>query len=309
MRRSWHRTVARAMATAAVLASLWLPAQARPTDSSEADSPATYPPRVTMITDSVGGVLFRVTQEQARLAEGLDFRLETKTCRKLVERGCYADGESPPSVLETVETLGAELGDLVVVDVGYNDWVDRYARDLDTVMAALAAAGVERVVWVTLYEGQAQWGLTNAQIRAATTRWPQLTVADWAPVAAREPEWFVDQAHMNDLGAAGFVDFLRPIILEACGAACVPPEATATMRTPIVRAHKATLRWIGNPFAKSYDVAVRRVGGPWHTVVTRLEATSFSVRVVPGARMQARARARDANDLVGRWSPPMPFRL
>ena len=59
-------------------------------------------------------------------------------------------------------------------------------------------------------------------IRAAPARWPQLTVADWAPVAAGQP-WFVDDAHMNYAGAVAFGAFLRPFVLDACGAPCAPP--------------------------------------------------------------------------------------
>ena len=76
--------------------------------------------------------------------------------------------------------LGQELGDLVVVDVGYNDLAQGYAEGLDTVMAALVGAGVERVIWVTLSESQSTWVEINDQIRAAPARWPQLVVADWA---------------------------------------------------------------------------------------------------------------------------------
>ena len=240
-----------------------------------AGSAVTYPPRVTMITDSVGGVLFWASSERERLAQGLDFRLETKACRKLVSPGCYAYEEVPPSVFETVERLFGELGHLVIVDVGYNDFADGYADGIDTVMGRLAAAGVERVVWVTLHEYQQTWAQINDQIRAATMRWPQLTVADWAPVAAREPSWFVDGAHMNYLGAVGFVTFLRPVILEACGNACVPPEATATMLAAVVRRGQVTLRWSGNSFARTYDIALRRTGEAWRTVVTRLALNTY----------------------------------
>ena len=37
-----------------------------------------YPPRVTLIADSVGGVLFWAVPQRERLAKGLDFRLEVE---------------------------------------------------------------------------------------------------------------------------------------------------------------------------------------------------------------------------------------
>ena len=223
-------------ATAALLLALGAQPSAASTHSMTpvarpgvAGAAGVYPPRVTLIADSVGGVLFWAVPQRERLAKGLDFRLEVKTCRKLVSDGCYAYGEVPPSALDSVAALGQELGHLVVVDVGYNDLADGYAEGLDTVMAALVGAGVERVIWVTLSESQSTWVEINDQIRAAPARWPQLVVADWAPIAQREPSWFADGPHMNQIGADGFVDFLRPAIFAACGNACIPPEATATI--------------------------------------------------------------------------------
>jgi hypothetical protein len=264
-----------------------------------------FPPRVTMITDSVGGVLFWASSARDELAEGLDFHLETKTCRKLVSPGCYAYDEVPPSALETIQKLGPDLGHLVVIDVGYNDFAEGYDKGIDIIMGALAAAGVERVVWVTLHH---RVGI-DEQIRAALARWPQLVVADWAPVAVTDPSWFVDGAHMNELGSRAFVKFLRPVVLEACGDACVPPEALVTMLAPTVRGHQATLRWRGNDVATLYDVAVQRTGGAWRTVARHLLTTSYRVRGMPGTQLQARVRALNAGNLAGRWSQPKRFRL
>jgi hypothetical protein len=276
---------------------------------AQSDAAGPYPPRVTMIADSVGGVLFWVVPERERLAKGLDFRLEVKTCRKLASAGCYAYGEVPPSVLDVVATRGPELGRLVVIDVGYNDFAEGYAENLDQVMTALTTAGVERVVWVTLKESQSTWAQINDQIRAAPARWPQLVVADWAPVAQGQPSWFADGAHMNQLGATGFVDFLRPAIFAACGTACVPPPPTATIAGVDVRPGTVTLHWSGSPFARTYDVAVRRSGRAWRTLADRLAGTSYRVRGAPGTRMQARVRARDETGVPGAWSPPRAFRF
>ena len=178
------------------LASVDVAASAGPAD--------TVPPnRVTMITDSVGGVLFWVAEARAKLARGLDLDLETKTCRKLVDPGCPAyDDLAPSSALETIASRGRELGPTVVIDVGYNDQPELYAAHLDEVMQALLAAGVRHVVWVTLGETQESWALSNAEIRAAPRRWPQLVVADWAQASAGKP-WFVDGVHMTADGGLG----------------------------------------------------------------------------------------------------------
>lgn len=192
--------------------------------SAGAAGPA--PPRVTLISDSVGGVLSSATKPREDLGARLDLRLETETCRKLVDPGCPTyDDPAPESALATIERLGPGLGRVVVIDVGYNDYTDAYDSGLDQVMRALVAAGVQRVVWVTLEETEPGWKATNELIRAAPARWPQIVVADWAPVAAGQP-WYVDHAHLNYQGAVAFGAFLRPFVLRACGAPCAPPPPT-----------------------------------------------------------------------------------
>lgn len=303
--RRWESLV---IAAAALVSSVAMILAGADADGSVAEADPSLP-RVTMITDSVGGVLFWVASARDELAKGLDFHLEAKSCRKLVSPGCYAYDETPPSALETVRALGAEIGALVVIDVGYNDLAEGYADGIDTIMGALTAFGVQKVIWVTLEEAQGTWVSVNAQIRAAAQRWPQLVVADWAAVAAGQPSWFADGVHMNDVGGLAFARFLRSVLLEACGAACVPPPALATMLGPVVARRTATLRWQGSAAAVAYDVAVKRRGGPWRTVASRLEATSYRVRAEPGARLQARVRARDADDVPGPWSQPRSFRV
>lgn len=179
--------------------------------------------RVTVITDSAGGALTWVGAAHDVLAPRLDLNVETRVCRKLVDPGCWAvDDPAPESALAAIERLGPELGPTVVMDVGYNDRADTYADGLDRVMAALTQAGVQHVIWLTLVERNDVWVQINEVIRAAPARWPQLTVADWAPVAAGQ-DWFVDVAHMNWVGAVALAKFLRPFVLNACGAACAAP--------------------------------------------------------------------------------------
>ncbi len=190
------------------------------------DSAPPPPPRVTMISVSVAATLLWHPDARAYLAEGLDFRLEALACRRLVVPGCYAYGANPPSTLDTIRALGTELGPVVVVDVGYNDPPDEYATGFDPVMQSLVDAHVERVIWVTLNEHEDVWAENNTIVRNAVRRWPQLVVADWAPLAAANPGWFADLAHLNADGAFGFAHFLRPIVLASlpdCGSACASP--------------------------------------------------------------------------------------
>jgi hypothetical protein len=292
-------------------------ALARPvtTHTARAASPAPPLQRVTLITDSVGGVLYWAGAARDELARGLDLRLETRACRKLVDVGCWAYGEQPPSALDTIRSLGAELGPLVVIDVGYNDRPDEYAADLDTVMQALVAAGVQRVIWVTLEETEDPWIGNNAAIREAPKRWPQLVVADWAPVAAANPSWFVDKAHMNYDGAFGFARFLRPIVLATCGSPCAPPPPPPPVRprtrmlVPNVGTRAAVLRWLGNSAARTFDVALHPATGRWRDVASRLAARTYRLRGHPGELLLVRVRARDGDGRAGPWTEPQPIRF
>jgi hypothetical protein len=184
------------------------------------------PERVTALTDSVGGILFWDAQARDELGRRLDLRVEQQSCRKLVDPGCPAYAiDAPESALAAVQRLGPELGRIVVVNVGYNDAAAGYAERLDQVMTALVAAGVQRVIWVTLEEREGVWVESNEAIRAAPERWPQLVVADWARASAGRDDWFVDDAHMNSAGGLAYAEFLRPFVLDACGAACAPTFA------------------------------------------------------------------------------------
>ena len=193
--------------TAAVLLLVSISAWAAP------GAPAANPTRVTMITDSVATALLWDPGLLQEFSAGLDVQVYAFGCRKLVVAGCpEATGVNPPSVLDVIHQLGAELGPIVVIEVGYNDNADAYSTGLDEVMQALLADGVQRVVWLTLEEREPVWLEINDQIRAAPARWPQLAVADWGPTTSGKP-WFSDTAHLNHDGGVALGEFLRPIVL------------------------------------------------------------------------------------------------
>jgi hypothetical protein len=186
-----------------------------------AAAPAAAAPRVTVIADSVGGVLEWDGESFTTLGHGFDLRVESAVCRRLVAPGC-AD---PPaeSAVDLVRRLGPELGKIVVVETGYNDPPKEVAAAIDPLMTALAGNGVEHVIWLTYVVRQSQWTESNAAVTEATTRWPQLVVADWNAFAFPHPEWFVDDAHIDTLGGRALAGFLRPFLLAACAEECVPP--------------------------------------------------------------------------------------
>jgi len=251
------------------------------------------PVRVTVIGDSVAEVLAQNPGPEQLLAQGFDLQLQTQACRKLLDPGCYANG--PPSVLDVVHQLGSQLGPIVVVDVGYNDTISSYQSGLDEVMAALVAAGVEHVIWVTLVEHQQTWADINQVIRAAPPRWPQLTVADWAPVAAGQP-WFNDNAHLNYDGTVAFATFLRPFLLVACGSACAPappppPTFCGLARTANGFDLVSAVKGISCPRARGAIREVERGSpGPW--VCSRAVHATFELDCrTSGAEFQVLERS------------------
>src|SRR5438105_1823812 len=83
----------------------------------------------------------------------------------------------------------ASLGHVLVMDVGYNEGPIGYSTGIDHVMRAARAQGATGVVWVTLRETRDLYRQTNAVIRRAAKRWPNLRVADWNAFSAGH-SWF-----------------------------------------------------------------------------------------------------------------------
>jgi polar amino acid transport system substrate-binding protein len=201
--------------TVSALAQKWLtvdPAQLPVLPSS------LEPPTMTLIGDSVSAALDYVPKAQKLLGRGLKLRLHADVCRRLVAASCTYQGHTPPTALQTIDADGHALGQVVVIDVGYNDDSSTYKPELDLVMKHLVASGVQTVIWVTLRETRGYYATINGIVRAATKRWPQIVVADWNSYSAGQP-WFAsgDGLHLNDAGAIGLAKLLRPLVLSALG--------------------------------------------------------------------------------------------
>lgn len=206
-----------------------------------ADGAASPGPRVTMFGDSVADSLSYVPDARKLLGAGIDLRLELTPCRKLVSPGCAYQGTRPASVLDIVKSSSpSSLGDIVIVDVGYNDPENNYEGDMGTVVAALLAQGVGHIVWTTMRETTDDYRQINEIIRDRARREPRIAVADW-DAASRGKPWFnPDGLHLNADGAEGLAALLRPYVLAACGSACVPPSspvgsAPRNVRPPSLR--------------------------------------------------------------------------
>jgi hypothetical protein len=132
-----------------------------------------------------------------------------------VQTSCRYEGSTPSTALDAVREYGRKLGQVLIVKVGYNESTKGYREGIDRLMRAALADGANGVVWVTLRETIDIYRDTNAEIRAAARRWPQLVVADWNAYSSGKP-WFRDGGlHLTVAGATALASFLRPYVFRA----------------------------------------------------------------------------------------------
>src|SRR5690348_10986389 len=108
-------------------------------------------PELTVIGDSV---LTAVQWNQAPLSileQGFDVNMQIGVCRTLTGRSCPFNGTRVPTLLDLVHTLGSQLGPNVLVELGYNDAPDTFSQSVEQAIAALLAAGVQRIFWVNMH--------------------------------------------------------------------------------------------------------------------------------------------------------------
>jgi hypothetical protein len=264
----WRLVVVAAVSAAVIGASSALPA-------------TSAAPRVTVFGDSAAEVLDYVPDAKQYLAQGLDVNWQLRVCRRLVELSCPYMGVRPPTVLDVVHAAAnGSLGSIAVIDVGYNDYVDQYQNDMETLLKALAAKGVEHVIWTTMHEVRQDYRSINATIRAEAARWPQIVVADWN-AASQGQDWFnSDGIHLNSAGGWGLVHLLRPLVLAACADPCQPPPVKAASRSYVIRAGASSIQ-VG-----PYSVLKRALRGTY-AQATAAFGRATSCRLAPGKKSRA----------------------
>ena len=252
---------------------------------------AQTPPRVTLIGDSVATSLDYTQTARVILAEGIDLRLELAPCRRVGQSSCPYHGGRPATVIDLVPTLAVELGQTVVIAVGYNDYESAYAEDIEDALIALRKAGVTHVIWLTLHEQRPAYAAMNDQIRAAASRHPELTVADWQVYARSHPDWFQDDGiHLQRAGAEAMATLVHNSLVTLG----IPlPTVTVRVAGVTIAASRLPDGVVGRP----YSVALRVRGGtrPFRWVRT-------GGRLVPGLRLAADGRLRGVPTAAGSFS-------
>ena len=194
--------------------------------------------RVTVFGDSQITAVASTPNAREMLAKGIDLDLRTAVCRRLVKDSCPYEGARPTTVLDEIRDSPTPLGHVVVLLVGYNDFEAVWPDDVATVVRALVARDVTRVLWLTLTERRDDWVRMNANLRAAAKDWPQLEVLDWSDAA--DPAWFRgDDIHLTYDGAYGLASYLH-VALFSRGIA-----APSTGPAPAQVALRITIRGAG----------------------------------------------------------------
>ena len=138
------------------------------------------------------------------------------------------------AAVDVFSRVRPQMGSVAVVELGDNDCCDAgaFGRTLDQAMAALSGL---HVIWLTGTASRPGQDATNAAIRAAALRWPNLEVADWAAGVARRPDAvFPDRLHLTPAGEALMATFLRDR-LDAWYRRASRPGAVAASTQPGAR--------------------------------------------------------------------------
>jgi hypothetical protein len=101
------------------------------------------------------------------------------------------------------------IGEVAVVALGNNDAGSpvTFAQRVDGVMQAFGP--IRRVIWVNLRSFASWTPALDQQLTAATTRWPNLVVADWNTRSATDPTLvYGDGLHLTPGGQAAMADLI-----------------------------------------------------------------------------------------------------
>ncbi|HZT91236.1 MAG TPA: putative Ig domain-containing protein [Gaiellaceae bacterium] len=210
--------------------------------AAAAPARAATPGRVTIIGDSVLTAVEWNATPLAILEHGIpNLDLEIGVCRKLVGESCPYEGGRVPTLVDLVTGLGGEIGQTVVVEVGYNDDASTFPQAVEQSIETLLNAGVTRILWVNMHVWQQQYVQMNADLEAAAQAHPQLSIVDWASYSANRYSWFQgDGVHLVYDGAVAMATLLNQAILQALAPPPPPVRVVVSSpRLPVARVGRA----------------------------------------------------------------------
>lgn len=195
-------------------------------------------PQGTVIGDSVLTAVLWNPVPLATMTRGFDLRVDVGVCRRLTGVSCPYEGGNVPTLLDVVHKYGPDLGDTVLVEVGYNDPTPTFADEVEHSIQALLQSGVKHILWSNLHGWTQQIVDMNAVLAAAAQRHPELTVIDWNGYASDHWSWFQgDNIHLSYDGAMAIAPLFNTALAQVIGPALVVDT------TSLPRAR------VGRPFA------------------------------------------------------------
>jgi hypothetical protein len=251
--------------------------------AAQAAPVAAPPTRVTVIGDSIASAIAFDPASKRVLGRGVELDLQLAVCRRLVGESCPYEGSRPPSLVDLVPTL--QLGTTVVVAVGYNDFEATVDDAVEASLRALAKAGVEHVLWLTLRAERQSYLNMNDVIREAATHHPEMTVVDWNLYSRSHPDWFQDDGlHLNSDGSLAMATLVHS-----------KRDELGLVAAPLLKAAKSPLPpgRVGRPY-----LARLTTSGGTRPVTWALKAG----RLPPGVRLLRDGRLRGTPRAAGRTS-------
>jgi hypothetical protein len=128
------------------------------------------------------------------------------------------NGRRTQEGIDELQSLGRDLGQVLVVSLGTNDFDGDAATFRRQVEEVVARAGPRRcVVWTTIWLGGPH--AFNDVLRASATLHPNLELVDWADMVEQEPELLAaDGVHATPDGYARRAEETARVARE-----CLPP--------------------------------------------------------------------------------------
>jgi hypothetical protein len=135
-----------------------------------------------------------------------------------------------------------ELGSVVVVELGLNDWgmsSEQYGRLIDEAMTVLDG---RHVIWLTSARFRPEMDRVNGAIRAAASRHDDFEVLEWGPLSDAHPEaTYSDRLHLRPAGQRLMADAIRGALEDwwSTGRCDVPPVDDSQTNNAVARLYRA----------------------------------------------------------------------
>ena len=176
--------------------------------------------------------------------------------------------------------MGSKLGPNVVVAVGYNDFEDQYAQNIETALGAVQG-GRREARLVADATGRAPW-LPHHERRhhRAAQNHPEMSVIDWNVYSRSHPEWFQDDGlHL----LAGGSEAMARLIHQQLVTDGIAPSRSAS-RPASCRSHIAA-----RPYSRNARAA-RTAPPPYRWSL--LERAPEGLHLLAGGRSSGKPHAK-----------------